>query len=76
MTIYDAALRRKLRQKLGSRTMRRNGTKSHKRPKPRQKLSELVLQWAGEQASRINAKRLGRLRKLLTAPAPWERGAV
>ena len=40
----EAALRRKLRKKLGSRVQRRAGTKSQpsKHPKPRQRLAELL----------------------------------
>ena len=42
----EAALRRKLRKKLGLRVMRRAGTKSQPgtHPKPRAKLAELLIQ--------------------------------
>ena len=47
--MFDAALRRTLRQKLGSRTSRRQSTNRPGQIKPRQKLAELVVQWAKEQ---------------------------
>jgi hypothetical protein len=44
----DSGARRRLRQQLGSRTMRRQGTKSngpHKQPKPRIKLAAAIIAW-------------------------------
>jgi hypothetical protein len=49
--MFDAALRRRLRKKLGSRYVRRSGTKSRRasQMKPRARLAQLVVEWAEEQ---------------------------
>jgi hypothetical protein len=56
--IINAALRRKLRQKLGTRVNRRAGVKSQPNihPKPRQRLAKLIEEWARAQAVESTAR--------------------
>lgn len=49
----DPATRRKLRQKLGSRTQRRYGTNKPGRVKPRQALAKLIEEWKVAQSAAI-----------------------
>lgn len=45
MTDCPPAIRRRLRSKIGTRTIRRNGVKSHCRTKPRELLRRAIEAW-------------------------------